>query len=74
MQVRSLGQKDPLEQSMATHSSALAWKIPMERGACWATTHRVTKSQTRLKELSLHALRLKNIKGIKIKGTSMAMF
>jgi len=27
-QVRSLGQKDPLEKEMATHSSILAWKIP----------------------------------------------
>ena len=27
-QVWSLGQKDPLEQGMATHSSFLAWKIP----------------------------------------------
>ena len=27
-QVRSLGQEDPLEQEMATHSSTLAWKIP----------------------------------------------
>ena len=26
--VRSLGQKDLLEKEMATHSSALAWKIP----------------------------------------------
>ena len=26
--VRSLGQKDPLEKEMATHSSVLAWKIP----------------------------------------------
>ena len=26
-QVRSLGQEDPLEKEMATHSSALAWKI-----------------------------------------------
>ena len=26
--VRSLGQKDPLEEEMATHSSILAWKIP----------------------------------------------
>ena len=29
-QVRSLGQKDPLEEEMATHSSTLAWKIPWE--------------------------------------------
>ena len=28
MQVRSLGQKDPLEKGMATHSSVLAWRFP----------------------------------------------
>ena len=28
MQVRSLGQEDPLEDGMATHSSILAWRIP----------------------------------------------
>ena len=28
MQVRSLGQEDPLEEGMATHSSILAWGIP----------------------------------------------
>ena len=27
-QVRSLGQEDPLEKEMATHSSILAWRIP----------------------------------------------
>ena len=27
-QVQSLGQEDPLEQEMATHSSTLAWRIP----------------------------------------------
>ena len=27
-QVRSLGQEDPLEKEMATHSSNLAWKLP----------------------------------------------
>ena len=26
--IRSLGQEDPLEKGMATHSSTLAWKIP----------------------------------------------
>ena len=31
--VRSLGRKDPLEEGMATHSSILAWRIPMDRGA-----------------------------------------
>ena len=28
MQVRSLGQEDPLEKEMATHCSILAWRIP----------------------------------------------
>ena len=27
-QVQSLGQEDPLEKGMATHSSILAWRIP----------------------------------------------
>ena len=27
-QVRSLGEEDPLEEGMATHSSSLAWRIP----------------------------------------------
>ena len=27
-QIRSLGQEDPLEKGMATHSSILAWRIP----------------------------------------------
>ena len=34
-----------LEEEMATHSSILAWRIPMDRGAWWATVHGVTKSQ-----------------------------
>ena len=37
---------------MATHSSILAWRIPMDRGAWRATVHGVAKSQTRLKRLS----------------------
>ena len=39
-------QKDPLEEGMATHSSILAWRIPMDRGAWRATVHWVAKSQT----------------------------
>ena len=31
--VRSLGQEDPLEEGMAIHSSSLAWRISMDRGA-----------------------------------------
>ena len=40
---------------MATHSSILCLETPMERGAWQATVHRVTKSQTWLKRLSMHA-------------------
>ena len=42
-QVRSLGKEDPLEKVMATHSSILAWSIPMDRGARRATVLRVTR-------------------------------
>ena len=45
--VQSLGQEDPLEKEMATHSSILAWKIP---GAWQATVHEVAKSQTQLSD------------------------
>jgi len=31
--VQSLGWEDPLEKGMATHSTILAWRIPMDRGA-----------------------------------------
>ena len=41
--IQSLGWEDPLEESMATHSSILAWRIPMERGAWWATVHSIAK-------------------------------
>ena len=44
--VLSLGWEDPLEEGMATHSSILAWRIPKDRGACWATVHGITTSRT----------------------------
>ena len=37
---------------MATHSSTLAWKNPMDGGAWWATVHGVAKSQTQLSDLT----------------------
>ena len=40
-QVRSLGGEDPLEKGMATHSSILAWRIPIDRRAWRATVHGV---------------------------------
>ena len=33
MKAQSLGQEDPLEEGMATYSSILAWRIPVDRGA-----------------------------------------
>ena len=44
-QVPALGQKDPLEESMATHSSILAWKILG------------TEEPGRLQSMGLHQLR-----------------
>jgi len=41
--VQSLGQEDPLEKEMATHSSILAWRIPWTEEP---TVHGVAKSQT----------------------------
>ena len=41
--MRSLGWEDPLEEGMATHSSILAWRIPMDTGAWRATVCGVSK-------------------------------
>ena len=56
--VQSLGWEDPLEEGMATHSSILAWRIPMDTGALegcgpwghkeldtteWLSTHKYEK-------------------------------
>ena len=48
--VQSWGWEDPLEEGMATHSSILAWRIPVDRGAWRATAHSVTKSWTQLSD------------------------
>ena len=50
--VRSLGQEDPLEKEMATHSSTLTWKIPWTEEPGRATVHGVTKSQTQLSNVT----------------------
>jgi len=42
--VQSLDWEDPLQKGMATHSSILAWRIPMDRGTWHATVHGITKS------------------------------
>ena len=49
MVVQSLGQENPMEEEMATHSSILAWRIPWT-GAWQATVHGVAKSRTGLSD------------------------
>ena len=44
--VQYLDREDPPEKKMANHSSILAWKNPMNRGAWQAIVHGVTKSRT----------------------------
>ena len=46
--VWSLGWEDPLKKGMATHSSILAWTVPMDRGSWLATVHGIEKSRTQL--------------------------
>ena len=48
--ILSLHWEDPLEEGMATHSSILAWRIPKDRRAWWASVHGVAKSWTQLSD------------------------
>ena len=48
--VQSLGLEDPLEKELTTHSSILAWRIPMDRGTWQALVHGAAKSQTRMSD------------------------
>ena len=48
--VQCLGWEDPLEDGMATHSSVLARRISIDRGAWLATIHGVSKSWTELRD------------------------
>ena len=54
--VQSLGWEDPLEEDIATHSSILAWRIPMDRGAWRATIHGVAKNQIQLSNSAQHSI------------------
>ena len=49
----ALGWQDPLEAGMATHSGILAWRIPIDRGAWWATIHGVAELDM-AEQLSTH--------------------
>ena len=51
--VRFLGWEDSLEDGMIAHPTILVQRIPWA-DAWWATVHRVAKSQTQLKQLSMH--------------------
>ena len=44
--LRSLGWEDPLVEGMETHSSILAWRIPVDGGTCRATVHGVKELDT----------------------------
>ena len=55
MWIRDPSREVLLEEGMATSSSALAWRIPMNRGAWRAVIRVVTKNWTQLKQLSMHA-------------------
>ena len=48
--VRSLDQEDPLEKEMATHSNALAWRIPWTEEPGGLQLMVVTRSWTRLRD------------------------
>ena len=45
-QVRSLGQEDPLEKEMVTHSCIVAWRIPWTEEPDGLQSIRVSKSQS----------------------------
>ena len=58
MRVQLLGQEDPLEKEMTTHSSILAWKIPwIEEPGGYSPWQRSLQSQRGLKEPSKHTLK-----------------
>ena len=72
--IQSLGQEDPVEEGVATHSCILAWIICMDRGARCATVHRVKKSWTRLKQLSTahaHCLEMHGICTLGLSGACL---
>ena len=61
LQCRRPGLGRSPEEGMATHCSTLAWRVPIDRGAWWATVHGASKSQTRLKLLSTHTVVIEEV-------------
>ena len=60
MLFRSLHWEDLLEQAVVTHSSILAWKNSMDRGAWWFMVHWVAKNQTWLSIVGI-LVRVRNL-------------
>ena len=58
---------------MATHSSILACRIPMEREAWWATVHRVPDSQTQLTDEAHTAQESPNSSGDPARGAERTL-
>ena len=55
-QVWSLGQEDPLEKRMVTHSSILYWENSMDRGVWQAIVHGVVKNQMQLSDFEQESI------------------
>ena len=62
--VQSLGWEDPLEEGMATHSSIVAWRIPMDRGAWWAPARGIAELDMPKQLSTQHIYLPKNSKNI----------
>ena len=60
--VWSLRWEDPLEEGMAATPVFFCLENPMDRGAWWATVHRVTRSHIWLKQLNMHTCYKLNMK------------
>ena len=56
MEVQSLGQEDPLEEAMTTHSRILAWKIPWTEEPGGLQSMGWQRSQARLKQLIIRVI------------------
>ena len=58
MLVRSLGQEDPSGEGNGNPLRYSLLENPVDRGACWATVHGVTKELDTTKKLNTHRLRV----------------
>ena len=62
--VQSLGQEDPLQKGMATHSSVLAWRIPQTEMAGYSPWSHKELNRTDGLTLTLHELEVVSRGGI----------